>query len=183
MFFTDSRKLQMPSAADALPGRDTPIPQRAVEEPRRKGAWLWGIVAFLLVLGIGYGAFLFFNPDARTETVAVPAVIDQRSEAAQQTLLENKLQVVVKEVVGADDDTVGRVIGQDPPAGVKVPVNSTVTIQVNVGPKKATIPNDLVGKSLTDATKALKDLDFSNVKTKVDTTSTAKARRPSMSGR
>ncbi len=151
------------------------IPQRAVEEPRRKGAWIWGVVAFLLVLGIGYGAFLFFNPDARTETVAVPAVTDQRSEAAQQTLLENKLQVVVKEVVGADDDTVGRVIGQDPPAGVKVPVNSTVTIQVNVGPKKATIPNDLVGKSLTDATKALKDLDFSNVKTKVDTTSTAKA--------
>ena len=59
--------------------------------------------------------------------------------------------------------------------GITVPVNSTVTIQVNVGPKKATIPNDLVGKSLTDATKALKDLDFSNVKTKVDTTSTAKA--------
>ena len=40
-----------------------------------------------------------------------------------------------------------------------VSVNSTVTFQVNVGPKKATIPNDLVGKSLTDATKALKESD------------------------
>ncbi|WP_415118028.1 Stk1 family PASTA domain-containing Ser/Thr kinase [Micropruina sp.] len=163
-----------PSPVSAASAPDTQtIAQRAVEEPRRKGAWVWGIVAFLVVLGLGYGTFLFFNPDARTETIAVPAVTDQRSEVAQQTLRDNKLSVVVQQVVGLDDGTVGRVISQDPLAGVKVPVNSTVTIQVNIGPKKATIPRDLVGKSLSDAKSALEKLGFTNVTAEVDSGSTA----------
>ncbi len=162
------------SFASAGEGTDT-VPQRAIEEKKRRGAWIWGIVAFLLVLGVGYGAFLIFNPDARTQTVAVPNVFDQRQEVAEQAITDAQLKFVVEQVSGADDGTQGRVIAQNPLGGVKMPVGSTVTIQVNIGPKKATLPTDLVGKSLSDAKDELKDLGFTNVKSSVDNTSTAKA--------
>ena len=161
--------------SDTLAGDSETVPQRAIEEPKRRGAWIWGIVAFLLVLGVGYGAFLLFNPDARTQTVAVPNVFDQRQDAAEQALTDAKLQVTVKEVAGSDDGTLGRVIAQNPVGGVKVPEGSMVTIEVNIGPKKATIPSDLVGKSVSDAEKELEDLGFTNVKKDVDSGSTAKA--------
>ncbi len=150
-------------------------PQRAIEEPTRRGAWIWGMIAFLLVLGVGYGAYLFFNPDARTQTVAVPNVFDQRQDVAEQAITQAQLRSKVVEVAGADDGTLGRVIAQDPIGGVKVPVGSTVTLQVNIGPKKATIPTNLVGKSVSDAKNDLKDLGFTNVDSTVDSSSTAKA--------
>ncbi len=172
----------MPAAVGATaitPGPGTSdtatIPQRAVEEPRRRGGWIWGIVAFLLVIGIGYGAYLYFNPDARTEMVATPNVFDQRQDLAEQALKDAKLLYVVKQVAGADDATQGRVISQTPIGGVRVAVGSTVTIEVNIGPEKATIPANLVGKSLTDARADLKELGFTNVKAEEDPGSTAKA--------
>jgi len=164
------------SATSALDSDTSTIPQRAVDEPnKRRNAWIWGLVAFALVLGLGYGAYLIFNPSARVATVEVPNVFDQRRDVAEATLTDAELQVVVEEVTGADDSSVGRVIKQTPIGGVKVPVNSTVTIQVNTGPKKATIPNNLIGKSLSDVKEALDDLGFTNVEDDVDSTSTAKA--------
>lgn len=132
-------------------------------------------MAFLLVIGLGYGAYLFFNPDARTETVAVPNVFDLRQDAAEQAIKEAKLVVVVQSVTGPDDASLNRVTNQNPVGGVKVAVGSTVTIEVNAGPKKATIPSDLVGKSLSDAKKSLADLGFTKVTGVVDESSTAKA--------
>ena len=172
----------MPAAVDPTPvspssgNSDTAtIPQRAVEERSRRGGWIWGIVAFLLVIGVGYGAYLYFNPDARTEMVTVPNVFDQRQDVAEQALKDARLQFVVKQVAGPENATQGRVISQTPIGGVKVAVDSTVTLEVNIGPKKATIPANLVGKSLSDAKAALKDLGFTNVKQTEDATSTAKA--------
>ncbi|MFT4218712.1 MAG: Stk1 family PASTA domain-containing Ser/Thr kinase [Micropruina sp.] len=151
------------------------IPQRAIEEPRpSRKAWIWGVLAFLLVLGLGYGTYLYFNPDARVAQVEVPNVSQRSQDWAEQQLTEAQLQVIVSPIVGADDETVGRVIGQDPPAGVKVPVGTSVTIEVNVGPKKATIPTDLVGMSVSEAETKLTGLGFSNVKRTPDASSTDK---------
>ena len=165
------------SATSALDADTSTIPQRAVDDDpnRRRNAWIWGVAAFLLVLGLGYGAYLLFNPSARVATVEVPNVFDQRRDVAEATLTAAELQVVVQEVAGADDGSLGRVIKQTPIGGVKVPVNSTVTIQVNIGPEKATIPNNLVGKSLSDVKETLDDLGFANVDDREDSTSTAKA--------
>ncbi len=165
-----------PTSAAELTDTDTgTVPQRAVEQPRRKGAWIWGIVAFLLVIGVGYGAYLLFNPDARTETIAVPNVFDMRQDAAERAIADAKLTVVVRTVSGADDASLNRVIKQNPIGGVKVAVGSTVTIEINTGPKKATIPANLIGQSLSDAKKVLADLGFTKVEDAVDESSTAKA--------
>ncbi|MBP8919323.1 MAG: Stk1 family PASTA domain-containing Ser/Thr kinase [Micropruina sp.] len=139
------------------------LPQRAVEKSEKRRGWLWGLVAFLLVIGAGVGAYYLFNPEARVEQVTVPNVRDNSRDLAEQRLREAKLEVKVDEVSGADDASVDRVINQDPLGGVKVPVNTVVTIQVNIGPAKGTIPGDLVGMTLADAKKALKDLGFTNV--------------------
>ncbi len=153
-------------ASPTEPATDTAtIPQRAVEEPKsRRKAWVWGLVAFLLVLGLGYGTYYALNPDARVAHVEVPNVTQRSQDLAEQQLADAQLKVVVDPIVGPDDDTVGRVVSQNPPGGVKVAVGTTVTIQVNVGPKKAMIPTNLIGMSASEADKALKALGFSNIK-------------------
>lgn len=145
------------------------------QPPRRNFAWLWGLLAFLLVVGAGAGAYVAFNPANRVELVTVPNVYSARSDVAQQTLMDAKLVPQVENVVGPDDNTVGTVIKQSPAGGVRLAAGSTVTIQVNVGPKKATIPADLVGKPLDTVKKTLAGLGFSNVKAQADPTSREKA--------
>ncbi len=163
-----------PATASPVEPTDTAtIPQRAIDEPRRnRRAWVWGLVAFVLVIGLGYGTYLFFNPEARVAQVEVPSVIERSRDLAEQQLQEVRLVVSVQEVNGADDATINRVINQDPLPGVKVPVGSTVTIEINVGPKKATIPTNLIGMSVSEADKALKALGFTNVKRSPDPSNT-----------
>ena len=170
------------SAATMVVAADSPPTQsgqatRAIQPvpPRRNLAWLWGLLAFLLVIGAGVGAYYALNPSARVEMVVVPNVYSARSDVAQQTLTEAKLVPMVENIVGPDDNTVDTVIKQTPTGGIRVPAGSSVTIQVNVGPKKETIPADLVGKQLDAVKKTLAGLGFTNVKAQADSTSREKA--------
>ncbi len=162
--------LDSPSASPVDATDTATVAQRAVEDPqqRRRKAWIWGLVAFLAVLGLGFGTYYILNPEARVAQVEVPNVSQRSQDWAEQQLAEAQLKAVVDPIVGPDDDTVGRVISQNPPGGVKVPVGTTVTIQVNVGPKKATIPTNLIGMSASEAEKSLKALGFSTVKRQPD---------------
>ncbi len=152
------------------------VATRAIAPPPKKRTGLvWGLLAFLLVVAVGVGAFFRFYPDATSQLIAVPVVLDQRPDVATQNLTDAKLLVILEEIVGPDDITVGRVVKQNPVGGVKVAIGSPVTIQVNVGPKKSIIPTTLVGKSVEDAKKALGALGFTTISTEEDPTSTAKA--------
>ena len=68
--------------------------------------------------------------------------------------------------MNGDEETKGTITAQDPVANTEVPVNSTVTITLNEGPKTGTIPDGLVGRDVKDVENALDDLKFSNVTTK-----------------
>ncbi|MCW3159028.1 Stk1 family PASTA domain-containing Ser/Thr kinase [Micropruina sonneratiae] len=163
------------AATGTLEETGSTTPQRAVEDPssaKRRG-WVWGLVAFLVVVALGVGTYLVMNPGTRVETVAVPNVTDRSRDLAESMLTEAGLLVDVEEVAGPDDATVGKVIGQDPIAGVNVEKGSTVSIQVNVGPKKATIPTDLVGKTAKAAETALTDLGFTNIDREEDPRATS----------
>lgn len=162
--------LDNPSPTRVAARAITPPPQR-----RRSLGWLWGLLAFVLVVGTGVGAYFAVNPAARTEMVSVPNVYDRLPDAAVAELTAAKLNPVIENVVGPDDQSVGRVVNQNPPGGARVAVGTTVTISVNLGPKKEKIPTDLIGQQLDDAKKALKDLGFTNVKTQDDPTSSAPA--------
>jgi beta-lactam-binding protein with PASTA domain/tRNA A-37 threonylcarbamoyl transferase component Bud32 len=134
------------------------------EEPGKRRVGLAILITALIVAALGLGGWALYrvlNP-ASAETVQVPAVIGFTEEDARNQLAANNLGVeVIKE--NGDEETKGRVTAQDPTAEAVVPINSTVTITVNDGPKTATIPDGLVGEDRKDVEAALEDLQFSNV--------------------
>jgi eukaryotic-like serine/threonine-protein kinase len=134
------------------------------EEPGKRRVGLAILITALIVAALGLGGWALYrvlNP-ASAETVQVPAVIGFTEEDARNQLAANNLGVeVIKE--NGDEETKGRVTAQDPAAEAVVPINSTVTITVNDGPKTATIPDGLVGRDRKDVEAALEDLQFSNI--------------------
>jgi eukaryotic-like serine/threonine-protein kinase len=163
--YDDATHVATPPTFVPPSGPEGPEEEYEEEEPRKSRVGLAILVTALIVaaLGLGgWGLYRILNPNT-ADTVEVPLVVGFTEEDARNQLINNQLQVEVKKVNG-DEEGKGRVTAQDPVENTPVPVNSTVTITVNDGPKTATIPNDLIGQDVKDVVNALKDLNFSNVK-------------------
>ena len=140
------------------------------EEEKKKGKGGKIALITLLVLallgGLGFGAYSLMNreqPPPEPEQVEVPNVINYTQQQAEDQLTGAKLTPVPKKVRGPDDNTVGDVTRQTPVSGERVDVGTEVTIEVNVGPEKSSIPSGLVGKDRKEAEKILSDEGFENV--------------------
>ena len=163
--YDDATHVATPPTFVPPSGPEGPEEEYEEEEPRKSRVGLAILVTALIVaaLGLGgWGLYRMLNPSG-AETVEVPLVVGFTEEDARNQLTNNQLQVEVKKVNG-DEEGKGRVTAQDPIENTPVPVNSTVTITVNDGPKTATIPNNLVGQDVKDVVNTLEDLNFSNVK-------------------
>jgi eukaryotic-like serine/threonine-protein kinase len=163
--YDDATHVATPPTFVPPSGPEGPEEEYEEEEPRKSRVGLAILVTALIVaaLGLGgWGLYRMLNPNT-VDTVSVPLVLDLTEQQARDQLTNNHLAVDVKKVNG-DEESKGRVTAQDPAANAEVPVDSTVTITVNDGPKTATIPNDLVGQDVKDVVNSLKDLNFSNVK-------------------
>jgi eukaryotic-like serine/threonine-protein kinase len=163
--YDDATHVATPPTFVPPSGPEGPEEEYEEEEPRKSRVGLAILVTALIVaaLGLGgWGLYRMLNPNT-ADTVEVPLVVGFTEEDARNQLINNQLQVEVKKVNG-DEEGKGRVTAQDPVENTPVPVNTTVTITVNDGPKTATIPNNLVGKDVKDVVNALEDLNFSNVK-------------------
>ncbi|HEY9468511.1 MAG TPA: Stk1 family PASTA domain-containing Ser/Thr kinase [Propionibacteriaceae bacterium] len=163
--YDDATHVATPPTFVPPSGPEGPEEEYEEEEPRKSRVGLAILVTALIVaaLGLGgWGLYRMLNPSG-AETVEVPLVVGFTEEDARNQLINNQLQVEVKKVNG-DEEGKGRVTAQDPVENTSVPVNSTVTITVNDGPKTATIPNNLVGQDVKDVVNTLEDLNFSNVK-------------------
>lgn len=148
---------------------DLDKPGRAIEPQRKRHTGLIAFLVALAVVAVGTGVFLTWKAmSGSTEMTVVPAVLDRMPLEATQDLTAAKLTVRVVEEVGPDDTTKGRVIRQDPQPETEVPINSTVTITVNVGPAKATIPSNLKGQKVDSVISQLKKLGFSQVAKQLD---------------
>jgi beta-lactam-binding protein with PASTA domain/tRNA A-37 threonylcarbamoyl transferase component Bud32 len=176
-------------AAEAAPTRVVPaavVPssevdeQEGEDEPRRRAGVVAGVVALVLLLvGLGgFGLYRALGPGADPEVVQVevPAVLTYTEAQARSQLADRRLQAVVRRDNGPDDETKNTITAQDPVGGTQVPENSRVTLTLNVGPKTATIPNDLVGSDVDDAAKTLEDAGFTNVSKKPAGSETSDAR-------
>ncbi len=93
-----------------------------------------------------------------SRSIPVPAVVGEDVDTARQKLEELGLSVEVTEEENADVDE-GKVIRQSPDSGSSVGSNSTVSLTVSSGPPGVEIP-DVVGMSVKDARKALKEAGF-----------------------
>ena len=163
--YDDATHVATPPTFVPPSGPEGPEEDYEEEEPRKSRVGLAILVTALIVAALalgGWGLYHILNPSG-AETVEVPLVVGFTEEDARNQLINNQLQVEVKKVNG-DEEGKGRVTAQDPVENTSVPVNSTVTITVNDGPKTATIPNNLVGQDVKDVVNTLEDLNFSNVK-------------------
>ena len=145
------------------------------EEPKNRAGLIVFIVGLAVLLVAG-GAFALYNltnggnpganqtpsftPTPQVPKTTVPRVKGMNQEAATSLLTNAKLKVEVKKVAGKNDATLNTVTKQTPDDGQEVDEGSTVKIEINQGPKQVQIPDNLIGKDVDDAKKALKKLDF-----------------------
>lgn len=156
-------------------------PARAVEaeEPAKKK--MKGSTIALLVLSglvaiaiIAIGVFLLVPTAPKMATV--PSVLTFNQAAAETAIKDAQLVAKVETTAGPDDNSVNTVTKQDPAANTQVSIGSTVTITINVGPSKLTIPSGLVGKDVDTVVKQLTDAGFTKVSKEQDTSEDVSAK-------
>lgn len=144
-----------PSAPDALGLQPATPPRR-----KRRAVW-WSSLAVVVIIALVAGGLLLAFPlGPRVKQVAVPYVFGRPEAIAVQMIEDEGLVASVNRIEGPNDSTVGIVQAQSPQRDTQVAEGSTVTITVNVGPKKLTIPSGLVGRSVTGAREALIEAGF-----------------------
>jgi beta-lactam-binding protein with PASTA domain len=184
---TPRSAMATPTVMTPTPPVESPIVDSAApsdtdeyaEQPRRRGAARIVLVALACVVALVFVVVavtrLLPTNDGRS-TVAVPALIGQKLEAAEATLRQLGLEPKVKKVHGTSGDSVGTVTGQDPIAGRQVAAATVVTLEVNVGPTTVKIPKNLVGDQVEDARATLEAAGFTDVKTRAVRDQTGKAK-------
>lgn len=138
------------------------------EEPEKKRRALpifMVVLAVLAVSGLIATSLWFMNRPEEPEVVMlpVPRVLGESQTSAENTIRNAGFEPKTVEEAGPDDTTVGSVIKQNPGDGQQAEEGSVVTLTVNRGPDKITIPEGLVGLSRSEAEERLRDAGFTNV--------------------
>jgi serine/threonine-protein kinase len=130
-----------------------------VVPPRRSPLiWPWLLAFLLLVLG-GLGAYWYFSQE---DTSTVPAVVGQRQDAAEADVRAAGFESQSEGTASAKPK--GLVIAQRPEGGSELEDGKTVFLTVSAGPPRETVP-DVVGET-ADAARA----DLAAAKFKADLT-------------
>ena len=95
---------------------------------------------------------------AREPEIAMPNVVGQESQTAQQLLQQAGFQVSVQSEQ-SDSVPTGRVTRTDPGANTQVKRGASVTMFVSTGPQNVNVPN-VVGQSQGQATQTLQQAGF-----------------------
>jgi serine/threonine-protein kinase len=170
----EDETVAMASAA-ARPGASattaTMAPAR-VGEPRRRRASAW-VLATLSALGVLavvalVSALFLSSSDGGDDLVAVPDVVNQAPEAAEQQIVSAGLQAVRGASQADDTCQEGRVASQFPTAGTEVEANEQVTIRVCSGRPEVTIPENLVGSQFNLVRDTLRNLGLEVERQNVD---------------
>jgi len=158
--FTPEDKTQvMPARATTAKQPARALESDEEEPPSNLGKIIGIVVGVMVVIAlIATGLVYYFakgedNPlpgSASTGMVQVPSVKTMTEQAATQALEKRGLKAEVVTVHDDDTSTLDQVIEQYPTDGTLVPVNSTVTITINVGPEQFQIP-DVTGETEADA--------------------------------
>ncbi|SDS61544.1 Stk1 family PASTA domain-containing Ser/Thr kinase [Microlunatus soli] len=161
----------------ALPGSGVDDLDEEDEEPRKRrtGLVIGLIIAIVVVLAaIGIGAKYWYDSNQPQTAppptkVAVPSVTGMDRNRAEAELKDKGLTANVVNVNGPDDNTINTATKQEPSAGTKVDPGSSVEVDINQGPKTATVPKDLVGKPYKKVLASLKDAGFDTDNIKKET--------------
>lgn len=129
----------VPEAAPQPWPEDAVLPDEG-EEPvsedrKRRGTWLWIALAVALLAGAGVAAYLLTRP----AKAVVPTVVPLPLNDARTVLQNDGFSIAVLYV--QDNHSAGTVIAQDPAAGLKADVGSTVSLTVSNGPGSVSVPS------------------------------------------
>ena len=127
------------------PEREVVVEQTETVPPRRMPViWPWLLAFLLLVLG-GLGAYYYFT---QKDEKTVPAVIGVRQERAEATVRDAGLDPETTRQESAKPR--GIVLEQSPDPGTKVDEGDNVRLVVSNGPARETVP-DVVGETESEA--------------------------------
>jgi beta-lactam-binding protein with PASTA domain len=134
---------------------DGVVVEETETEPRRKPPTIWPWLLALLVLVLaGLGAYLYF---AQQDESTVPAVTGLQQERAEAEVRDAGLEPETTRQESTRPQ--GIVLAQSPDAGDKVDEGSNVRLVVSTGPPRETVP-DVVGQTESDAIAALTAAGF-----------------------
>ena len=150
-----------------------PSPMQAAkeaEEPEEKPkshAWVW-ILMFLLFMTLAVVAGLWASgafdshptptPSPTISKVEVPDTSGQDEESARKTIEDAGLQFKKGDDVASAEVERGKAVSSDPAAGSSASSGDTITVHFSSGAAKVTIPSNLNGKNVEDATADLQKL-------------------------
>jgi len=124
------------------------------EEEHRRRRWPWAVLVAVLAVLVGGGA-AFAISELTVPSHEIPD-LHGLTEAEAQAQAEDLGFDVAREEARKDGSTPGTVLSTKPPAGDKLDEGDTLTLVVSVGNTLATVPTDLVGKTVDEATDMLK---------------------------
>jgi serine/threonine-protein kinase len=116
------------------------------------GRRVWGLGKLLILGGALAGTFLLFfavsmRVALKSREVKVPALLGQTVNEATQVLADMGMVMRVDDTRRPDDKVqAGRIMQQDPPAGVQARQQRTIRVWVSSGPRSTTVPV-LVGQT------------------------------------
>jgi serine/threonine-protein kinase len=148
------------SARVPTPPEGQPVPPgRPGRAPRRWGSlsWLW--IALLLIFLVGLSTDIVRSWQRLNAPKPVGTWTNISYDQAAADAGRMGFRVVKQDV--SSPEPAGKVLAQDPKAGVKLKRGLTVSFSVSLG-NQATVP-DVTSKSVNDAVAALKNAGFSNV--------------------
>jgi eukaryotic-like serine/threonine-protein kinase len=138
--------------SEVFTAEETVVEEPAVS-PRRPVPWPGLLALLVLVLG-GLGAYLYFS---QQDESTVPAVTGMRQEPAEAAVRDADLEP--ESTRQQSSKPAGLVIGQSPDAGAEVDEGSSVRLVVSTGPPRETVP-DVVGQTRSEAVDALAAAGF-----------------------
>jgi eukaryotic-like serine/threonine-protein kinase len=150
-----------------------PRPPARVGDTRRRRASAWVLAALsalgvLAVVALAAGLYLSNQPDK----IAVPPVVGKAQNVAEAELQKAGLRLTPGNPVQNKDCAPGKIVDQDPEAGARVVRGTAVTVNVCQGPRKVTVPTDLVGATREFADNRLRQIGLVAVFKEVDSEAT-----------
>ena len=138
-------------------------PVRTHEQQRRRRGVGYGVLIVLAVLALAAAVWLLLQTLASSEgdpeLLAVPDVVDQPLEFAEELLVDRGFTVGEVEEDFSDTVDPGRVISQQPGPETRAEEGSEVDLVVSVGEETTQVP-ELVGLSEAEAFDAIHDADL-----------------------
>ncbi len=130
--------------------RPAPAPARVPQRSRSAAPFLLGAV---IAVALSALVFVLAQP-SRGATTAVPLLVGQRLQDAQQVAIRSKVPFLIDSAEHRSDDPAGIVIAQDPEPGGFIAEGDTVHLVVSKGPKPVPLP-ELIGLTQAEAVAAL----------------------------